>query len=454
MTKQVSAAREIAFEVLYEILEKKNHSHLVLRQALQKHQYLEKQDRALITRLTEGTLENLIRIDYTIDQYSKTKVRSMKPVIRTVLRMAVDQICFLDGVPDRAACDEAVKFAKKRGFAGLSGFVNGVLRTISRNKEQIPFPLREDGLIPFFSICYSMPEWILEEWLLDYDADTVESILQGFRENQNQTPVRVHLGRADIAAVVASLEGQGITVTRQAFPDSVLHLEGYDYLDKVEAFQKGLISVQDAGAAMVGEVLDIPPDAYVIDVCAAPGGKALHIADRLGEGGCVEARDLTLAKLSYIEDNIRRTGETKVRVKLQDALVRDEASRQQADLLIADLPCSGLGIIGKKPDIKYNITKNQMVELAQLQRDILNVVSDYVKPGGILVYSTCTISKRENQENLQWFLENYPFEAVSLENKMGRYFHKPSLKEGWIQLLPGEYPGDGFFFAVLKRQTE
>ncbi len=192
----------------------------------------------------------------------------------------------------------------------------------------------------------------------------------------------------------------------------------------------------------------------LLDVCGAPGGKSLHVADKLKGTGMVIVRDLTEQKVALIEDNIVRSGFTNIRAEVHDALVPDLAWEGRADIVLADLPCSGLGIIGRKPDIKYRMTMEQMEELAALQREILSVVQSYVKPGGKLIYSTCTIDRKENEENAAWFLENYPFDAMNLEGKLGETLNAASLRSGNIQLLPGIHPCDGFFIAAFQKNKD
>ena len=193
---------------------------------------------------------------------------------------------------------------------------------------------------------------------------------------------------------------------------------------------------------------------FVLDVCGAPGGKSLHMADLLKGTGMVEARDLTFQKVALIEENISRSGFSNIRAKVWDALEPDEEMKGQADIVLADLPCSGLGIIGRKPDIKYRMTREGCQELSDLQKEILSVVWEYVKSGGTLVYSTCTISRAENQENLEWFLREFPFETVDISGRVGGVFEEKTAKMGYLQLLPGRHPSDGFFLAVLKRKQE
>ena len=451
--------REIVLDILLEVLERGGFVHVVLNQALAKYQYLDKADRAFITRVTDGTLEYLIQIDHIINSYSKTKTQKMKPVIRNLLRFSVYQILYMDRVPDSAVCNEAVKLAVKRRFQGLKGFVNGVLRTIAREKENITF---EE---PWLAL--SLPQWLYELWLSRYGAETVQKMGEAFLK-ENPTTVRVNASAvpvnageapdkedaktAAIEAVWKSLKAQGVQVQPVMGREELLYLKGYDYLEGLEAFQNGWIQVQDASSALVGELAQPKPGSRVIDVCAAPGGKSLHIADLMKGTGMVEARDLTFQKVQLIEENIARCGFENIRAVVWDALETDEEAVEQADLVLADLPCSGLGILGRKPDIKHNMTMEQMKELAQLQRRMLSVVWRYVKPGGRLVYSTCTIDPMENEDNARWFAENFPFDPVDLTLALGREYVQSSLKEGYIQFLPGVHPMDGFFISVFTRR--
>lgn len=435
--------REIVLDILTEVLERGSFVHLVLNQALQKYQYLDKPDRAFITRVTEGTLEYLLQIDHIINRYSKTKTEKMKPLIRNLLRMSVYQILYMDRVPDSAACNEAVKLAVKRHFSGLKGFVNGVLRTVSREKDSLVFDTP--------SLAYSIPQWMYDMWEKEYGREKAGAIAASFLRD-GPTWVRCNLSRASRKEILESLASQGVAVTGLSWLESMISISGYDYLESLESFRNGWIQVQDVTSALVSELADPKEGDYIIDVCAAPGGKSLHLADKLRGTGMVEARDLSEQKVAMIEENMARFGASNIKAVVWDALVTDEDAREKADIVIADLPCSGLGIIGKKPDIKYNMTMEKMAELASLQREILAASWEYVKPGGTLVYSTCTIDTKENEENARWLLSRFPLEPVDLTNRVGNAFDEPSLKEGMIQFLPGIHPFDGFFISVFRRK--
>ena len=416
--------RMIAFETLLEILEHGQFSHIYLKAVLDKYAYLDKNERAFITRLVNGTVERKLQLDYIIDSFSKTKAKKMKPVIRTIMRMGAYEIFYMDSVPDSATCNEYVKIAKKKGFSGLSGFVNGVLRNISRQKAEVKFT----------DLCtkYSMPQWIVDKWTAEYGKEQTEEILGGFYEPQDLC-IRVNLSKVTREELKEKLESRNISVRICDTIDSACYINGYDSLASIPEFNQGLFYIQDYSSQLVPYRAGIKDTDKVIDVCAAPGGKALHAA-QIASKGSVEARDLTEAKVSIINENIQRTGATNIIAKQWDATEFDQEAENQYDVVIADLPCSGLGIIRKKPDIKYNQTEESLNELVQLQANILENVCRYVKAGGTLCYSTCTINKDENENQVNNFLSSHKeFTMVSME-----------------QLLP-DSSHDGFFICVMKK---
>lgn len=448
MTKAINE-REIVLEVLLEITEHGMYSHIVLHDVLNKYQYLEKKERSFITRVTEGTLEHMMEIDYILDQFSKVKVKKMKPVIRNIMRSAVYQMKYMDSVPVSAACNEAVKLAVRKGFGSLRGFVNGVLRNVARNLDQIEYPTEP---LKRLSIQYSMPEWILNLWLKAYDSDIVEQMLQAF---QRETPltIRCNLRMVTPKQLKEHLEAEGVTVKVHPYLEYAFHISGFDYLGDLESFQNGEFSVQDISSMLVSELAGPKEGDYVIDVCAAPGGKSLHMAEKLNGSGCVEARDLTEYKVGLIQENIERTGLSNVEAVQQDALIFDETSVGKADIVLADLPCSGLGVLAKKTDLKYKATKEGADSLAKLQREMLKNVQAYVKDEGKLVYSTCTINPAENMDNVHWFLNEYPeFELIDIHGSLCEELQKDVKENGCIQLLPGVHQSDGFFLACMKKR--
>lgn len=426
--------RELIMEILLSVTRDGEYSHIVLRNVLEKYQFLTKQDRAFITRVTEGTLERMIEIDYIINQFSKVKVNKMKPVIRTIIRSAVYQMKYMDGVPNSAVCNEAVKLAEKKGFVNLKGFVNGVLRNIARNLENLTYPDRKNT-VRWLSVTYSMPEWIVKQWLSVYDEQTVEKMLRDFL-TEKPTTIRCNLNQISKEALILKLKNEGVQVEEHHLLPYALFISGYDYLGALQSFCDGDFQVQDVSSMLVAEWADPKEGDCVVDVCAAPGGKALHLADKLGGTGYVEARDLSDYKVGLIEENIHRTGVQNIRAVRWDATILDENMVGKADIVIADLPCSGLGVLGKKTDLKYKMTEEIEEELISLQREILDVVQSYVKPGGKLLYSTCTVHRGENEENAAWFVKRHPHFTLRQEK----------------QMLPGTDSCDGFYIALFTRK--
>lgn len=457
MSKQEQVnTRLLALEILVEA-EKKN---IFVKDALQKllfqKQFLSKQNRAFITRLVEGITEYRVRLDYIVNLYSKTPVSKCKPLIRCLLRMGVYQMLYMDSVPDRTACDECVKLAKKKGFGNLAGFVNGVLRTVSANKECLPLPDKEEDWLAFLSVSYSVPFWLagkMTEW---YGQERAETVFQSCFETTDLT-VRVSTDKISTEELTAKLQEKGIGVREGNYVPEALHLDNIDYVRKIPGFKEGEFFVQDESSMLLYQIAGIEETAdcgevlHILDLCAAPGGKATQFAQRLGDRAVVEARDISEQKTELIEENRKRLGLSNMQVSVWDALVPDETRKQWADIVIADLPCSGLGCISRKNDIKYRIEESQLEELAALQRKILANGAEYVKPGGILLYSTCTINPEENRENAEWFLANFPFEADSIEETLQGELKNGIIGENMLQLLPGEVKCDGFFVAKFRR---
>lgn len=441
--------REIVLNILLEVNRDGEHSHIAIRKALEKYQYLPKQDRAFITRVCEGTIEYMIQLDYIIEQFSNVKINKMKPLVREILRSSIYQMKFMDSVPESAICNEAVKLAQKRGFYTLKGFVNGVLRNAARGIDQVAFPPVEQPIL-HLSVKYSMPEWIVEEWLYEYGFENTEEMLKDFL-SERPTTIRCVQYRIDKALTISRLENEGVTVTRAPYLNDAYYISNYNYLSALTAFKMGCIIVQDVSSQLVGRIAAPKKGDYIIDMCAAPGGKSMHVADLMEGFGEVCARDLTENKIKLIRENIHRLNIINVTAECQDATIFDPASIEKADIVLCDVPCSGLGVIGKKTDIKYKASKQKIEELAVLQRKILNNAAAYVKEGGILIYSTCTIGQEENQDNMRWFEENYPFALESLDSHLCEELRSETTEEGYLQLLPGVHKTDGFFIAKFKK---
>lgn len=426
--------REIVLDLLIEVNEKNQYSHIVLSQALNKFAYLEKQERSFVTRLFEGCLEKSIELDYVINQFSKTKTDKMKPLIRNLLRMGAYQIMYMDGVPESAACNESVKLAKKRGFHTLSGFVNGVLRAIARNRDNISYPSEEKSPEEYYSVKYSMPQWLIKMWTEQFGTEKLVEILEGFNGNR-KTFIRCNTLKCSPDEVKSRLEKQGVVVKAVPDIDFAFEIDNYDSIGGLESFNKGMFYVQDVSSIMAGIIAQPKEGDTIIDMCAAPGGKSIN-AYLLANGKAkVNAYDISEYKTSMIMENVERLGLDKITADVRDATQLFEDSIGKADLVIADVPCSGLGVLSRKNDIRTKMTGEMIDEIVLLQRKILKNASLYVKTGGTLVFSTCTINKKENQENVEWLLANTELKEVSQ-----------------LQILPGQMANDGFFIAKFVKK--
>lgn len=482
--------------MLMEILEKGSYSHLVIRDVLDKYNYSDSRDKAFVKRVTEGTLERLIQIDYCLNRFSSVPVPKMKPLIRTLMRMSAYQLLFMDKIPDSAVCNEAVKLAGKRGFRGLSGFVNGVLRTLARNKKGLPYPDREKEPVKYLSVKYSMPEFLIGLWTEGYGEEKTHILLEALlKESPLRLRLKESLSDRERQEWELALADDGVRVRRHPYLSYAYELWNVENVKSLPGYREGFFVVQDVSSMLAAEAAGISgagaaagdelpvgaaeaatePDKsgelpegaaeaagaekaaeragefLVVDVCAAPGGKSMHLAEKLGNRGKVISRDVSEYKAALLRDNIERTGLTNVEVQVHDACILDESLTEKADVVLADLPCSGLGVIGKKRDIKYRITKEAVSELVKLQRQILDVVWRYVKPGGVLVYSTCTINPDENEKTVRWFADNYPFAPESLSPYLPAEL-KGEGEEGMLQLFPGLHETDGFFIARMRRK--
>ena len=449
--------REIVLDMFLSLKDGKP-GHIVLKDTLDNYLYLDKASRGFITRLYEGSIEKMIYLDFVINSFSKTSVKNLKPIIKILMETAVYQIFFMDRVPDSAAINEAVKLAKKRGLAGLSGFVNGVLRNIARNKENIALPDKDKEYIRYLEVKYSVPKEVTEHFIKEYGNVQAEEILEAFEKKQ-PIVARVNGTRLTREELVKKLTEEDVKVsTDTVFPESLKILE-LDSLNVLESFENGDFVIQDESSQFIGKIAELPQNAKVLDICAAPGGKTLLMAEK-PEAERITACDISEKKTGLIEENINRLGIKKVITMVNDATVFNKKFEEDFDLVICDLPCSGLGVIGRKRDIKYNITGNKIKELAKLQREILENAGKYVKKGGYLIFSTCTMSKLENEENFKFISEFSGFSPVDFSDKIKdsvvRYKAGSRLlseaEKGYIRLLPGELGTDGFFISEFMRE--
>ncbi len=480
--------REIILDTLLTLERGEEFSHKLIKAVLDKYDYLGGREKAFIKRVTEGTIERQLELDYYLNHFSSVPVRKMKPLIRCILRMSTYQLLYMDAVPDSAVCNEACKLAAKRSFHNLKGFVNGVLRNIAKNKDNLPMPDANKDVAEYFSVKYSMPKWLTEMWLEEYGREITETLLEGLLQiHPVSLRFRTDLERDERAALVAEMEAAGARLKESKYLPYVYTVDNIESVSELPGFAEGRFTVQDVSSALAVAAAGIQPGDFVMDVCAAPGGKSILAAETAGR---VLARDVSEQKLAIIEENLERMQAENVFAQVHDATVADEGYFEQANVVILDVPCSGLGVMGKKRDIKYHVTPESLREIVKLQKQIVEQSWQYVKPGGILLYSTCTINPKENEEMVQWITEHFPFEPESLEGVIPETLIQDNVKvrglvqkkaqkqeetkaaeeaidntvvgvdgkgvasveQSCVQLLPGYMEADGFFFARLRRK--
>lgn len=423
--------RRTAYYTLLDVESRHSYSNI----ALNHHIISGKPDSpAFVRELVYGVLENKIYLDYILGQYVKTPVAKMKTSDLIVLRMGIYQLKFLDGVPEYAAVNESVDMAK-RFCKGKEGFINGVLRSFIRAGKEVELPDKSQDLVNHLSVKYSYEPWIVELWLEQYAPEFVEELLAA----GNVTPdlvIRVNTIKTPREDLKKRIIAKGFEASDGYLSAQALHVKGTGLLGG-RLYESGMFSVQDESSILAVNILDPQPDELVMDVCAAPGGKTLAIAEKMRNRGQVTGWDIYRRKLSIIDKEAERLGITIISTKTWDATRVDSSMIDKADRVLVDAPCSGLGVIRRKPEIKYKKQNTEIDELPRKQLAILSASSKYVKPGGVLVYSTCTISPYENQKVIKDFLKRNP------------YFSK----EEEMQLLPNINNTDGFFICKMRKEN-
>jgi 16S rRNA (cytosine967-C5)-methyltransferase len=451
-TNVVQDARSIALDVLLQVEEKDAFSNLGLKAAL-RHSNLSRKDAALTTEIVYGTLSRMNTLDWMIGQIAKKPGAKLEPWVRNLLRLSLYQLRFLDRIPDHAVVHAAVDEAKRRGHAGSSGFVNGVLRGYLRNQASIVIP-REWPKFKRIAIEYSHPEWLVKRWLSIYGEETTVAICA-----MNNLPpamhLRINLLKGSLGHVSAALaeEIAGVCTQPSRLLPQGLQVKGGGNLAEARAFHQGLFTIQDESSMLVGLALDVKSGMRVLDTCAAPGGKTTHLAELMGNQGEILALDIHPHKLGLIEETAERLGITIIKTRAADARsLPVELSQEKFDRVLVDAPCSGFGVIRRKPDLKWRKRSQDIPMIAEMQGHILQEAAKWVKPGGKLVYSTCTIDPQENQRVVKQFVENNPqfmWDPTLVEELPGdvqRHFHPSG---AYVQLLPQHFGGDGFFISRI-----
>ncbi|WP_147564525.1 16S rRNA (cytosine(967)-C(5))-methyltransferase RsmB [Clostridium tyrobutyricum] len=439
-------SRFVAITILQEVLYKGAYSNIALNNQLNKSN-LNKKDKSLVTEIVYGTLKYKYAIDYILDGFLKSNLKDMDKFIVNVLRISIYQIKYLDKIPDFAVVNEAVELSKKKS-SKLSKVVNGVLRNYLRNKQGKYH--KSNNYIDKLCFDYSFPKWMVKLFISQYGDENINRILNGLNSIPKIT-VRVNRLFSDTQIIYSELVENGYSVQSGIVCKDSIVINRGSSINENPLFKCGRISVQDESAMLAVTSMDLANNMVVFDMCSAPGGKASYAAEIMGNTGQIFAFDIYKNKIKLIEANIERLGIKNIKATLQNAEIYNDKLKEKADRVLIDVPCSGLGIIRKKPEIKWNKNMKQLKEIINIQRNIIKNASKYVKVTGKLIYSTCTINREENEKNINWFINNNPeFELEKID--YGPIDNIIYHKEGYITILPNENM-DGFFIAkMIKRR--
>ncbi len=464
----VKNPRETALRILMDVESKKAYANLALSAALDENEN-GKLDRAFITELVYGTLRTLNTLDWALGKHLRRPLSGLTVPVRNILRLGTYQVLFMNRIPESAAVNEAVKLARRYGHAGTVKFVNGVLRNLVRSGTELDYPQPGKEPVEYISLRYSHPQWLVRRWLKEYGFEETEALC---RVNNQPAPntVRVNTLKTDTGSLQTLLHQQGIETVKGKYADNCLHLNGFVSLGAITQFKTGLFQVQDESSILVGQALRPEPGTRVIDVAAAPGGKSTHLAQLMQNRGEIIALDVHEHKINLIKENCRRLGVEIVHACQGDARKipghclrkgdpsmspTDECTQLMADYVLVDAPCSGLGVLRRRPDARWRKEETQIWELAELQLQILNAVDRVLKPGGVLVYSTCTITREENLGQVEAFLAKHgEYELEPLTGLLpGELDRDNTMQKGYLQILPHIHDGlDGFFMARLRKK--
>jgi 16S rRNA (cytosine967-C5)-methyltransferase len=439
-------ARDTALEVLMQVHSANAWSDGSLKRTIAKNR-LDGRDAALASRICYGVIQNKLLLDYYIGCYCKQRVGKLEPVVRNILRIGAYQILFMDRIPHRAAVSEAVEMTRRHGRPRAAGLVNAVLRKLVANWMDLP-PLPQETRAAYLSIRYSHPQWLVQRLLEILGEKEAEDYL---RANNEIIPVTIQTNPLKTTAdeLEKELKKAGVKVERHPWLPGCFTVAGTGDLEQLPAFREGRFMVQDAAARLVAVVARPKENDRVMDVCAAPGGKSFALAMDMGDRGDILACDIHPHKLKLLENGAARLGITSVRTALADGRQPHAAWQDQADLVVADVPCSGLGIIRKKPDIRYKDPK-ELAQLPVIQRSILENAAGYVRPGGTLIYSTCTVLPEENEEITEDFLARhgeFRLDPIELPLPIGPH-------RGHLTLWPQRFGTDGFYICRMRRSEE
>lgn len=434
-------ARQVAFEALLKVHKDGAYSNLVVDSLLKENPELDDRDRAFVCNLVYGTLDRLILIDFNLSLYLNQPVRKLKPELHTILRMGTYQLLFMDKVPSRAAVNESVNLAKVNKSKFAASMVNAVLRRVADNGLRLPESSDNDP--NYLAIKYSCPEWLISLWIDAYGFDNAIALAEKALEAP-PVVIRANTTRITADELIWKLAEEGVVSQKTDIAPNALIISNTGSVDELLAYKEGLFHAQDLASQLCCKALDPQQGEIVFDLCSAPGGKAFTIAETMNNTGAVRAFDIYQSRVELIKSGAQRLGLSNVYAYLSDASIYNE-NYGLADRVLCDVPCSGLGIIRRKPEIRFK-SREDIDNLPELQYRILCNATKYLKDGGRLVYSTCTLNPKENSEICDRFLSEHPeFSAVEVFPDLPRY----SQSDKYLTLMPHLHSTDGFFVAAF-----
>ena len=450
MTKKQPGSRELALQILYQVNEEGAYANLALDKALFPCTWLDPRDRGFITEIVYGSVKNRGKLDYVLNQFASTKVNKMDKWTRNLLRLSLYQILFLDKVPDSAAVNEAVKLAKHYGH--VDKFVNAVLRNILRGMDGIQWPDKAKDPVQYLMVQYSFPQWMVERFIRQYGLEDAERLCDWYNQPAAMW-IRTNTLKTTRAELKQILEKEGLTVSESRHTPEGLKIENAVNLHKLKSFQQGLFTVQDESSMLVALAAEPAPGQRVLDVCSAPGGKTTHMAQLMKNKGSIYACDIHKHRLDLIAENCKRLGISNVELVQQDGTKLTKRWQEPFDVVLCDVPCSGLGVLGRRADARWAKESEDIAGLCKIQKKILEEAAQLVVPGGTLIYSTCTIAPEENQEMVKAFISEHPEYELD-ETLTDCWLDVDKEETGYVQFLPFIDDMDGFFIARMMRREE
>lgn len=433
--------RKIVYQIVFGVLEEGNYSDVLFHGLLQQMPGIANRDKKFIKRVSYGTIERAVELDAYIRTFSSVPVRRLDAPVRTVLRIGMYEILYMDSIPEAVTCHEAVELLKKVAGNRYAGFVNGVLRSMLRKEKSVTLRPWEE---------LSLPKNLYEHLVTQYGKKTAKKIGTAFFSRKAEVTLHIDRNKISVSDYVRKLEEEKVDFRKGMYHEDAFIIRNIEDVKTLPGYEEGWFFVQDESSMFPVMCADVKPGDEVFDLCASPGGKSMHALLKMNGKGTLHYRDVSEKKIQRIQKNVKRMKYTNACGKVWDGTKKDVSCEDKADVMLADVPCSGIGIIGKKPEIKYHAMQ-EIESLVPIQRKICEMSLPMLRKGGVFLYSTCTISEKENQENVHWLEENCGLVRESINDYLPACLQNKMTEKGMLQMLPGIHESDGFFLARLRK---